>query len=219
MLLSPVASIQAQILNPLFGLYETGVTNFPSTSQPDGSSELHYTLIGGPITGTPIVADSAGGFPIPPWLPDSPSTGSPCDSTISRWIAPIDNIGAGVPAGTYRYQTTFDLTGFDLNTVSINGCWSTDNEGIDILLNGGTIGAFSPNFLGWSPFSVFGAFNQTINTLDFDVTNFGGPGGLRVTWTALTGTLLAVPEPSSLALFGLALIGLGAASRRRSWSG
>jgi hypothetical protein len=47
------------------------------------------------------------------------------------------NYGAGaVPISDYIYETTFDVTGFDPSTVRLIGRWATDNEGVNILING-----------------------------------------------------------------------------------
>ena len=63
-------------------IFNTGVVT-SGVPQPDNAAELHYSLIApGVVTGTPFVATSAGGFPIPPWL---------ADSTVSAWIAPSES--------------------------------------------------------------------------------------------------------------------------------
>lgn len=185
-------------------LYNTGV-DASGAVLPDGTvGDPHYTLISVPggTTATRIIT-SASGFPIPPYIGDN---------TLSRWIGPNNDSDLNGPVGTYTFRTTFDLTGFDHTTASIAGGWSTDNNGLDILINGTSLGyttSFTQFQTGFSAFAVNSGFVAGINTLDFVVFNGGGPIGLRV---QMTGT---VPEPGSLALAALALLGLGVAARRR----
>jgi len=76
----------------------------------------------------------------------------------------------------YRYETTFDLTGFYPNATHLAGRWATDNQGVDILINGVSTG--QPNtaqFVSWTPFQITSGFVAGINRLTFVVNN-GGPG-------------------------------------------
>jgi hypothetical protein len=170
-------------------------------AQADDARELHYLLAaGGPVAGTPIVAAAAGGFPVPPWLGDTPS---------SAWITPSTNTqAAGSTAGTavYRYETTFDLTGFDPSTVVISGFWATDNGGVDILINGTSTG--QPNvaeFAAWTPFHIRSGFVSGVNRLTFLVSNGEGeanpfgPTGLRV---ELCGAGTPLVPPLTIARLG-----------------
>jgi hypothetical protein len=65
-------------------------------------------------------------------------------------------------------------------------------------------------------FSITSGFDAGLNTLDFMVTNGGGPSGViaEVSGTAAVIGTSAVPEPSSLMLV-CALLSLGAAARLR----
>jgi hypothetical protein len=106
----------------------------------------------------------------------------------------------------YDYRTTFDLTGFNLSTVTINGQWAADNQGFGILLNGVDTGyrlISSDLQSGLVPFILTSGFQNGINTLDFLVSNTFdsmpdpdgyNPTALRV---EMIGTAQAVPEPSS----------------------
>ena len=125
-----VPAAQAATISTLFN---TGV-GATGTSLPDGTSpDPHYSLVfvpdGVSIT---LVRTSAGGFPIPPYLPDS---------SVSAWIGPNNAPDLHSPAGLYDYQTTFSLAGFDPSTAVITGRWSSDNAGIAIGLNGTDLGA------------------------------------------------------------------------------
>jgi hypothetical protein len=131
---------------------------------------------------------------------------------ISTWIAPNSVTTSGQPedgpVGDYDYRTTFSLTGFDPTTASITGKWAADNSGLDILINGQSTGNSGASFTALQDFSISSNFVAGINTLDFLVRNFNGPGpnatGLRVeildaTADRTTGSS-AVPEPSGFVL-------------------
>ncbi|MEM7395107.1 MAG: hypothetical protein AAF492_22475, partial [Verrucomicrobiota bacterium] len=103
----------------------------------------------------------------------------------ARWI---DSTGAENSVdlvGDYIYRTTFSLPECaDLSTVQIGGEWSSDNAGLDILINGLSSGNANPiQFGGASPFLINAGFVAGLNTLDFVMNNAGGvpgPTGLRV---------------------------------------
>ena len=168
------------------GLFNTGVDDF-GMPLPDDVPDPHYTLIAGSaVTGTPVAATSSGGFPIGPWLGDGP---------YSAWIAPnasTDGPHAASGVANFQYQISFNLGGalVDPSSAIIAGQWSTDNEGIDILINGNPTG--QPNtaqFTAFTPFRINRGFVAGLNTLTFLVNNGPGadtsssPTGLRVEMT------------------------------------
>jgi hypothetical protein len=194
-------------------LYNTGV-DASGTPLLDGTiGDPHYTLISVPDGTSQIrIRTSAGGPPIPPYSGDNP---------YSAWIGPNNNSFLGGYPGTYIYQTTFDLSGFDLNSVVITGGWQTDNEGMDILINGMSLGyttAFNQFQLGFAPFSVTTGFVDGINSLVFIISQDGqSPTALRVEMTG-TGDLHSVPEPPSLLLVATGLSGILVLRQRRNRS-
>ena len=142
-------------------------------------------------------------------------------SATSRWITP--SAATNVPSGNYTYTTTFDLTGYVPGTATITGRWAADNAGLNILLNGNSLGLTTTG--GFSAFTSFSiptgsGFVAGLNTLDFVVNNFDGPGnnpsGLRVELTGNAG-LVATPVPPTalLAVFAFGTAGLGRLVRRR----
>jgi hypothetical protein len=164
---------------PIPGLYNTGVDDAGRPLQ-DNDVDPHYRLTFGGSTA--YVATESEGFPIPPWL------GS---NSMSAWISPAPDtygLSDGLGSYTYRYTTTFDLTGFDPFTARIAGRWATDNVGVQILVNGFESFLSNTNqFTSWTPFTLTGPFFPGTNTLTFLVNN-GSPGapsgsdptGLRV---------------------------------------
>jgi hypothetical protein len=194
---------------PITSLFNTGV-DASGTPLPDGTiGDPHYVLAVVPGGTTDIrVRTSAGGFPIPPYIPDD---------SLSAWIGPNNDPSVDGPGGLYDYKTTFDLTGFDPATASISGGWSSDNDGVAILLNGVNTGNPPTSFIqfaiGFAPFSISTGFVPGINTLDFLVDNGGGPTALRV---EMSGSASPVPEPGTLTLAAVGFMGLmGYGLRRR----
>lgn len=191
-------ALQAQA-NPIT-LFNTGVTADGSLAS--GSSvDPHWTLAGG----TAYVNSSIPGN----WLTNGPD---------SKWIGPAPDPYADLDYNTVNseYQTTFDLTGLVPGSASITGRFSVDNELTNILINGIGTGQYSSDpesYAGWHDFSIQSDFTSGINTLTFLTHNDGGPAGFRVEF--LTATANPVPEPGTLGLFGLGLLGMLIAMRKR----
>jgi hypothetical protein len=189
-------------------LYNTGVDNNGALLSA-GTLDPHYTLVGASPVGPSAFVVIPGQFPIIPglWFADGPS---------SMWIGPFANENAFPPPGypgVFDYRTTFNLTGFNLSTVTISGGWSTDNNGVDILINGVSMGLTTPSnqfSSGLAAFAISSNFIGGVNTLDFLVGNDADIAtGLRVELSG-SGDLLAAPLPAALPLFaaGLGVIGL-----------
>jgi hypothetical protein len=200
---------------PIPGLYNTGVDD-SGVPLPDNVDDPHYSLLGvdifGPGNVLPDATLPADGFPIPPWV---------ANSGTSRWIGPAANDANG-PAGYYYYETLFDLTGMRPETAVIRGQWATDNYGYEILLNGTPTGNLNTSQFGaFTPFEIAGhlgdPFVEGLNSLIFVVTNAPGgaanPAGLRI--EGLTAGVEPIPEPSTIALAGAAILGLLWARRRK----
>jgi VPDSG-CTERM motif len=188
LLLVPAQQAHATSITTLFN---TGVN---ATGEPlsDGTiGDPHYSLITAPPSSTLDirVRTSAGGFPIPPWVGDD---------SVSAWIGPNNDAQVDGPVGSYDYRITFDLSGLNPSTAFISGLWATDNEGLDILLNGQSTGNKSVGFTAFTSFSIppGSLFVSGLNTLDFLVHNDGGNTGLRVEMTGQASPM-GVPDSSS----------------------
>lgn len=185
--------------------FNTGVDD-AGNLLPGGAVDPHYTLISSPDPLSPgpnafVVAPGwANGYPLPPggiWLAQGPS---------SNWIAPkADQSWPANLQGYYTYRTTFDLTGFYPSSAVLTGRWTSDDFGVDILINGISTGInyyADATFTRWTaPWEIRTGFKEGLNTLDFVVANtlglYRSPTGLRV---EISGWAQEVPEPSSVML-------------------
>lgn len=192
-------------------LFNTGVDGSGAPLADGTIGDPHYTLLSVPSGTTDIrVRTSAGGYPIPPYIGDN---------ALSAWIGPNNDAQVDGPVGSYDYRTTFSLAGLIPSTALITGGWTTDNDGVEILLNGVDTGNPATSFTqfasGFAPFTISGGFVAGLNTLDFIINNGGGPTALRVEMTGTADT--ATPLPAALPLYatGLGVMGLLRWRRKR----
>lgn len=180
---------------PITSLYNTGV-NASGAPLANNAAETHYTLVSVPSGSTTVrVATSANGFPIPPWLGDN---------ALSAWIGPTGAGDLTGQTGNYDYQTTFQLSALEVAGATIDGQWSVDNTGVNIVLNGVSVPNTATDFTQFYTLAVHSGFVAGTNTLDFIVYNESGPTGLR---TQLVGAI-AIPEPAAAILMVVGLLGL-----------
>ena len=191
-------------------VYNTGVDG-GGAALADNAVDSHWTLSGTGAADTQgpdaIVATSAGGFPIGPWMGDS---------ATSAWITPAeDTNGPGATDGTanYLYTTTFTTPGD--GQVAFSGQQSADN-GVVAFDVDGIAGTYTPvGFNAWASFDILVDVTGTDHTLTFTVhngtgeANPDGPAGFRAEFNRAD----YVPEPGALAL--LAIGGLALLRRRR----
>src|SRR5438045_7730593 len=117
---------------PIPGLFNSGVDD-TGTVLPDRATDPHYIFSLNPDSAsTNVIVHDSTVFPIVagPWMPNN---------SLSKWVGPLPDTG-GAAGGTYIYRLTFDLTGLDYNTARIAGKWTSDNQGVDILINGQSTG-------------------------------------------------------------------------------
>jgi uncharacterized repeat protein (TIGR01451 family) len=187
------------------GLFNTGVRGSGGLLA-DGEMDPHYLLwespdpsFPGPGTWVALSSDWPFGF----WLPDGPD---------SKWISPRSDVSEGNNGGVYVYRTTFDLTGLDPATAAINGRWASDNEGLDLQLNGASTGIShfgTGTFAAFAAFSITNGFVPGTNTLDFVVHQdaTGTATGLRVELSGtaeapvIPGPVVAIASPADGVVF------------------
>lgn len=140
-----------------------------------GDPDADYTL-----TDTQFVQELSSvliGAPIPPWIPNSPTSG---------WIG--SSFGVSLLPGQYVYEIIVDIPTDELAAqASFVGGWATDDQGDDILINGTSTGL--QNLGGFGMLTLFpadfglGLLQKGPNVIQFLVTNGGlldNPGGLMV---------------------------------------
>lgn len=198
------ATLSAAVIPNLFttGVDSSGVSLAP------GAFDPHYVMINRsdsvPPGGNPVVMDGH------PWF---------ANSATSMWVWAGQD-GRPSPLSV-TFRTTFDLSGLDPNSASINGYWIVDNAGIDIKINGVSTGN---TMQGGGPppvgFSINHGFISGVNTLDFIVEDGGVIGGFRVSQISGIASPASsggqVPEPASISIFGLSVLGFACRRRRKS---
>ncbi len=196
-------------------LYNTGVDN-SHVSFPLGTTDIHWTIS---PTGPPAPITNIR----PAWLPNT---------TVSSWISPGQG---GQPTGEYLYTTTFDLTGYIVDAVSIDYRITMDDHVTEdfatsapgIYLNGFVIpGTFFPasgafNWTSWSPTLTLESnitsgesrFVNGVNTLNVYIDNGGaGPTGFRFEQIS---AITPVPEPSTYLILTGAMVALLVLARKK----
>ena len=196
----------------------SGVDAATGLKLPNNAQDVDYVVApggDGGYVGETLIARST---PLPSsYLPDDASAGS-------RWVA--INTGQGlegisVPVvGSFYFQTTVDLTGFDPSTASISGGRFAVDDGLTaILVNGET--AYTPPVI--NPTDHFeevpdgvgaGWFQAGLNTITFQLVNTASftPVAFRFEGNV---TATPIPEPGALAAAGVAVAGGLLARRRR----
>ena len=194
------------------GLFPTGV-GANGAPLANGAADIHFNFAGGPqasLNGALATVQANNGA----WA---------ANDGQSKWIGVTASGGDNVASGIYQYTINFEIpAGADPKTATIGGNWLADNDGTGtrILLNGidtlvSNIAPFNAPLPGTAFTIVNGqggsAFVSGVNTLTFFVNNPGGanPHGLRV--TNLFGSVVFVPEPSSVVMLLMA----GVATLRR----
>jgi hypothetical protein len=202
--------------NPITTLFNTGVDASGNLMANGTVGDPHYSLtsVAGGTAVTRVIT-SVGLFPVPPYIGDN---------LLSRWIGPDNDADLNSPPGNYTYTTTFDLTGLNPATASIMGRWSSDNDGVAILLNGLNTGnpatSFTQFSAGFANFTIGSGFVAGINTLKFVVHNGGSavgnnsggsnPTALRV---EMTGNARVPDGGLTAMLLGVGLLGLSSVRR------
>jgi hypothetical protein len=192
-----------------FVINNTGIGAAPTNPDPN------WTVTTSPTPGsTNAFVTDTGNYPFPIWLADTATYG---------WDSPQSSYGDGEtdPAGTdFYYTTTFDLTGFDPTSASLQFQFAVDDDLVAVILNDNTLTGFPAGALGSlsATQTINTDFVSGVNTITFETFNQGGdptPTGLLVDFTSATAnTIGSAPEPSAFLLIGAGLGGLGLIRRR-----
>lgn len=172
---------------PVPGVFGTGV-GADGLLLADGAVDPHYVLATSPDLNFPgpdaLVITNTWPIQAGVWVVNGPSSAWIGASAAQR--QDLDPTQGNAP-GLYTYQTTFNLTGYDLSKVAVVGGWAVDNAGTDILVNGVSSGLTAAGFGSLTPFTITSGLVAGVNTLDFKADNAAGadpnasnPAGLRV---------------------------------------
>ncbi len=186
-LTSAVAALQVRDTVP--GFFNTGVDD-ARNALGDGATDPHYQIVVNPDSTSPdAIIENSAAFPIVagPWV---------ANNAGSKWIGPrFDTAGAAGAVGVggdYTYRTVVDLAGFDPATIAVSGVWATDNDGVDIFVNGQSSGRRNTvQFNAFTAFTLNSGFLAGPNVIEFKVNNSAaGYTGLRVDQIRVLGDAL-----------------------------
>lgn len=147
------------------------------------------------------------------------------NDTDSQWISVAgDGANNNTDFRETVFSTTFDLTGYDASTAIISGLWGVDNSAT-ISLNGVATSIAlvfgKSSFSSLTGFSISDGFVGGVNTLSVNLTN-GYPdlnrtdiGPLALRFDNMELSAIKVPEPGTIALISLGLVGLALSRRRK----
>ena len=157
------------------GIYSTGIDdNFNLLNE--GETDNHYKIYVSadkkfPGPDAKVVLSNT--YPMNVWFPNN---------DLSKWIAPRTDAGLANDEGVYVYRIVFDLSKFKSKTAVVSGLWTSDDSGVDILINGKKTSNITPlgSFYGMFPFIINSGFSDGMNTIDFVIHNVVSSSGLRV---------------------------------------
>jgi hypothetical protein len=154
-----------------------------------------------------------------PWMPNN---------SVSSWISPQRSYAGGGsdPGGEYIYSTQFDLSGYDLSSVSITVNAEVDNQILDMRINGTSahVFPFVNGFVVEPAFTLTSGFLEGLNQLDFVIYNIPlstpNPSGLNVQFDSSANVKAIspnadVPEPAAVLLIGAGLITISSLKKAR----
>jgi len=199
LLASPLLATAASV-----SLHNTGV-DASGALVGAGQATAFWTLSAAPGGATVALGSNPFRFRFPSYA---------ADTSVSAWVSPGSNGNAGA-AGQYVYDLSFDLTGFDPDTVALQGLFSSDNDGA-LWLNDEPF-AVTSSFAGFGTlqaFSLTGGFLPGMNVIYAMVNNGGDPTAFHVQFTSVTAS--PVPLPPAAALLAGALLPLVARRRRQA---
>ncbi len=176
---SSTANVRVMNVISTAGIFNTGV-DASKVALADGEIDPHYRLVVNPDSASAdAIVESSTVFPIVagPWV---------ANTANSKWVGPrLETSGAAGGAGAagdYVYRTLVDLTGSDPGSVALTGFWATDNDGLDIVVNGVSTGLRNTvQFVGYTSFVISNNIQHGVNVIEFKLNNAAlGYTGLRI---------------------------------------
>ena len=173
-----------------------------------GDVDPHWQMVHSDDPNYPGPAAIVVGSPPATYLANGPS---------SMWLAPVASGNA--LNGIFNYRTTFILDVTDPTTAILNGGWAMDNNGLDILLNGVSVGLTASGFAGLTGFSITNGyvhpgldtngnpititntFVSGLNTLECVISNAPATGGPNPTGLRIEARGIALPLPPTAPYF------------------
>jgi hypothetical protein len=180
------------------GVFNTGVDD-SGVTLPGGVFDPHYQMT--------VSADPAYPGPGAFVLTDNyyPVTNGVymTNNGLSAWISPRTNSSVGNAVGLYVYETSFVIDSEDPARSKIAGLWASDNDGLDIRLNGISLGVSNSSartFGSLAAFSITNGFVAGSNVLDFVITNLppAGPTAFRAELSGFGKPLVGVAPQISV---------------------
>lgn len=144
--------------------------------------------------------------------------------TTPSVVATSPTTGWGISNTVYA-RKLFDLSGYDLSTVSLSGKWRVADTDYGIYVNGNLISGTNTHVFAFAQDQAFslstgsGFFVGGINAIELrgqSVNNVWDAFWLAGTVQGQNNTPTSVPEPATLTLLGLGLAGMVGMRRRRS---
>jgi autotransporter-associated beta strand protein len=133
-----------------------------------GDVDPHWQLVHSDDPSYPGPAAVVVGSPPGTYLANGPS---------SMWLAPVASGNA--LSGFFNYRTSFLLDTIDSASAVLNGGWAMDNYGVDILLNGVSVGLTAVGFGTLTPFAITNGYvhaGTDTNGNLISITNYFVPG-------------------------------------------